>query len=301
MRPSWEVNIVESTNAGRLLCNLRRLAPESHAARQMTCPQAVFAAFLAIVCCWNGGCGSTAAGKMEWIQPQTKAPRAGSVYLIRGWVGLFSSGIDDLAAKLTDQGVTARVFQHSQCQELASSMAEHYKAVHQAEPICLIGHSFGSDDALIIAGELDKIGVPVQLIVTLDPVDQTTVPKNVEFCYNYWMPGVFGNSNFLRGIPLKQAPGSAGRLVNVNLNEEGRDLKDPLLNHINIDEGHRLQQRIIDHVLEVCPQRSAWLAMHPNVHKAGSQLRDSTHESADESKRIVAPARATVKPAPPLP
>jgi hypothetical protein len=236
-----------------------------------------------LLACGLCGCVSFASlkpGKMEWVQPQSQAPHAGSVYLVRGWVGMFSKGIDQLGRKLNGVGVTARVFQHDQCHELAQAMVERYKAAKDPEPICMIGHSFGSDDALIIARELDKAGVPVELIVTLDCVNESVVPKNVKLCYNFWQKGMFGSSNFLRGIPLTQQPGCTGRLVNVNLYEEGRYLRDSSTNHITIDEAPKLHQAIIEHVLSACPPRATWAAMHRESDIAKSVVAPSTSEGA---------------------
>ena len=222
------------------------------------------AAFL--ICLCSAGCGeigSMSPGQMEWVRPDTQAQRAGTVYLVRGWVGIFSGGMDRLGREINESGVTAHVFQHDQCAELARTMAERYRSAPGHEPICMIGHSFGSDDALVIARELDKVGVPVDLIITMDPVDERVVPKNVKLCVNYWQKGIFGSSNFLRGIPLDQQPGGTGKLINVNLLEDGREFRDANTNHINIDEGPKLHREIIRRVLMSCPERAAWAAMHP--------------------------------------
>jgi len=90
------------------------------------------------------------------------------------------------------------------------------------------------------------------------------VPKNVKLCINYWQPGIFGDSNFLRGIPLGQEPGGSGKVVNVNLFVEGKDLRESNTNHINIDEAPKLHKAIIDHVLAVCPTRAVWSMAHPD-------------------------------------
>jgi hypothetical protein len=190
--------------------------------------------------------------------------------------------------------VNARVFQHDQCKELAAMMAQRYKDARNPEPICLIGHSFGSDDTLIISRELDKAGVPVDLVVTMDPVDERTVPKNVKMCYNYWMPGIFVGTNFLRGVPLQQEPGAIGRLENVNLNREGRELRNLDTNHINIDECHKLHQRIIEHVLATCPDRRAWLAMHPEKQPNPPRPPASSDMAARNPTDAVEPIRAGV-------
>lgn len=219
-------------------------------------------ACLSVVGC--GSMGSMSSGKMDWVQPETSADHAGTVYLVRGWMGIFSGGMDRLGEEIDKSGVKAYVFQHDQCQELAKTMVERYRNSPNREPICIIGHSFGSDDAMIISRELGKAGVPVDLIITMDPVDEKVVPKNVKLCVNYWQPGIFGDSNFLRGIPLGQEPGGSGKLINVNLFTDGRDLRESNTNHINIDEAPKLHKAIIDHVLATCPKRAAWVAMHAN-------------------------------------
>jgi thioesterase domain-containing protein len=145
---------------------------------------------------------------------------------------------------------------------LAQTIVDQYRSVRNPEPICLIGHSYGSDDVIMIARELDKVDVPVDLIVTLDPVNERVVPKNVKLCYNYWQPGgMLSYGNFLRGIPLSQEPGSTGQLFNVNLLEDGRDLRDANTGHVNIDEAPKLHQAIIEHLLAVCPDRTTWASM----------------------------------------
>jgi len=205
------------------------------------------------------GCGSSTPGRMEWVQPTTEAPRVGTVYCIRGWCGIYSVGIDQIAAKLNAQGIRARVFMPEQYPELAATMVERYKNAPRHEPICFVGHSRGVDSSLIIARELDKVGVPVDLIACFDSVDETTVSKNVRWCYNFWMPGIYGNTNLFRGIPLTQAPGSTGQLFNCNCAKECRSWRGNWTNHINFDEDPALQQRIINHILEVCPERSQWV------------------------------------------
>jgi hypothetical protein len=208
-----------------------------------------------------GGCNLQ--GKMEWVQPTTTAPRVGEVYCIRGWHGIWSLGIDEMAKQLNEKGVTAHVFMPEQVNTLAATIVERYKNAPQHEPICFIGHSWGVDGSLIIARELEKVGITVDVIVCLDSVNQTTVPKNVRLCYNYWMPGFIGDTNLLRGIPLKQEPGSTGQLFNYNCSGEYRSWRSDGVNHINFDDDPKIQKRIVDNVLEVCPERSKWVPPGP--------------------------------------
>ena len=100
------------------------------------------ACFVSCLACGLSGCISFASlkpGKMEWVQPQTEAAHAGSVYLVRGWVGMFSKGMDQLGQKINGKGVTAHVFQHHQCHALAQAMVQRYKGAKDPEPICMVG------------------------------------------------------------------------------------------------------------------------------------------------------------------
>ncbi len=203
--------------------------------------------------------GCSLQGKMEWVQTTTTAPRVGEVYCIRGWKGIWSLGIDAMAKQLNEKGVTAHVFMPEQVHTLAATMVERYKNAPQHEPICFIGHSRGVDASLIIARELEKAGVNVDVIVCLDSVDETTVPANVRVCHNYWMSGVFWNSNLLRGIPLQQEAGSTGKLFNYDCNKEYRSWRSGWTNHINFDDDAMIQKRIVDNILEACPERSMWV------------------------------------------
>jgi hypothetical protein len=204
-----------------------------------------------------GGCGVSTPGQMEWVQPRTAAARVGTVIMIRGWEGVFSPGIDAMAKQINEQGGTAVVYMPEQYPELAAALVKRYKDAPDHEPLCFVGHSRGVDSALIIARELDKVNVAVDVICCLDSVDEVTVPKNVRVCYNYWMPGAFGrNTNLLRGIPLVQAPGSTGKLFNYDLSGEYRHWRGGLSEHISMDVDSGIQKRIVENILVVCVERA---------------------------------------------
>jgi hypothetical protein len=211
-------------------------------------------------CAAIGGClGTNTPGQMEWVSPYRSAKRVGTVFCLRGWTGVFSAGIDEIAEQVNAAGGTALVYMPEQYPELAAEMVRRYKGVAHPEPIVFVGHSRGVDSSLIIARELDKAGIPVDMIVCLDSVDEVSVPKNVRVCYNYWMTGDFGEgTNLLRGVPLVKAPGSAGQLYNIDLNHDGYNLRSPLSDHVSMDDDTKLQHEIVKHILEACPPRDQW-------------------------------------------
>jgi len=212
------------------------------------------------------GCkGSMTPGKMEWVQIDSTAPRAGNVYLIRGFIGLFSFGIDRLTVKINEAGIRAHVFQEDQWKQLARTIRETYKNQPNHEPLILIGHSLGADKTLWIAHELKNEGITVDAILTMDPTLPPDVPSNVRVCHNYYQPSVFDGLGILRGIALKQEPGSTGKLINYNIRAEHKELLEPDTNHINVDKNTKIHAAIIARLLEICPPREEWARNHPRA------------------------------------
>ena len=116
---------------------------------------------------------------------QTAKPpaRHAHVYLLRGLMNVFSLGMDELAAKITQRGIYATVHNHLAWTMLASEAAANYRAGREG-PIIIIGHSFGADAAVAMADALAQERVPVKLVVTFDPVSSMVVDVNVT-----WKPG----------------------------------------------------------------------------------------------------------------
>ncbi|HQY89724.1 MAG TPA: hypothetical protein PK402_13810 [Tepidisphaeraceae bacterium] len=217
-----------------------------------------FIALLGVV-----GCSSMTPGKMSSIQPVTTNERVGSVFLLRGWIGVFSTGIDKLGVEMNKQGVHAEVFQESQTIALANAIAERYRNMPQHEPIVLIGHSYGADRVVEIARRLQKSGVVVDLIITLDPVTPGKVPSNVKLAYNlYQSNGTFDSLPWLRGIPLTADEPGPRMLKNMNIRIDRPELLEPGLDHFNIEKKKKIHDDVIAQVLQVCQMRDTWTRTH---------------------------------------
>jgi hypothetical protein len=223
----------------------------------------LLAPWLSLSAC-AGGCHGLTPGKMEWVQVNSESPRAGNVYLMRGWIGVFSTGVDELSQKLNERGVRANVYQETQYGALAKAIAQDYRGAGGAEPLVLIGHSYGADNVVRAARALEREGVQVDLLITLDPTTPPKVPRNVRLCYNYYQPQATDFIPLFRGVPLKSDDGATGKLVNLNLRKERRDLLAADTNHINIDKNPKVHEAVVLNVLEVCPDRRQWLAGRGN-------------------------------------
>src|SRR5438093_5505 len=100
------------------------------------------------------GCSHMRPGNLALVTPASNQLRAGNVYLLRGWIGIFSSGIDELTAKINESGVRANVYQDDQWRSLANTIKVKYAGVRDPEPLVLVGHSYGADDVIRVSREL---------------------------------------------------------------------------------------------------------------------------------------------------
>lgn len=202
-------------------------------------------------------------GNVNAISPvtDTRTPRVGNVLLLRGWIGIFSTGIDSLGEKVNKAGMHGEVFQTDQWSTLASTIRAKYKELDVHEPIVLVGHSYGADDVIRIARELSKDDIKVDLLVTLDPVTPPRVPVNVKHAYNlYQSNGALDSLPWLRGIPLEKEPGSTGRVDNLNIRTDRTDLLEPGLDHFNIEKKQKIHDDVLARLKEVCVPRAVWQA-----------------------------------------
>jgi len=214
-------------------------------------------ALVALFCA--AGCNSLPPGPAGSVatRPTSKSTRSGEAYLLRGWRGLWSEGIDRLGDELRSAGVDAQVFRAEQAGELGDALVERFGKPGPRVPLVLIGFSYGADDAVQLAAKLDRAGIAVDLLLTIDPVTPPAVPANVKACRNYYESnGVWDLFPWLRGIPLQPAGGFGPRerLVNINIRDRP-DLLESGTSHATIAANARVHRVMLEDVLRACPSR----------------------------------------------
>jgi hypothetical protein len=162
--------------------------------------------------------------------------------MMRGLLGIFSLGIDSLAAKLRAQGYDPQIYGWDQWGSIASEILAQNRAGDTGQ-IILIGHSLGSNSTVEVANAVRQSDIPVDLIVTFDITQPLQVPRNVLRFINFYQNNGFGQ-------PAVAGYGFAGDLQNINLTN------DTSIDHGNIDEIPRLQQAVVDKVLEITVQQT---------------------------------------------
>jgi len=226
-----------------------------------------------------GGCSIPVVnpGDLAAVQPASGAPRAGNVYLVRGWLGVFSTGIDTLGEKIKATGLHDAVYQEAQWRDLAAAITEKYKGVRDPEPLVLVGHSYGADDVIAIAREVGKANITVDLLVTLDATSPPSVPANVRHCYNLYQTGLLDALPVMRGIALRADADFKGRLDNVDIRAMRKDLVEDDLNHFTIEKKDKIHQDAIKQILAVCPPRAQWAAAHDRGLPVGLPSMTASH------------------------
>ena len=161
------------------------------------------------------------------------------VYLLRGWFGVFSAGMDSMAEQLRGRGIRAEAIAHVAWKSTVSRIVKE-RATGKAGRLALVGHSQGANNAIEMARELETHKIPVDLLITLAPFLQDPVPRNVVRALNYYQsPGW--------GTPLTADPGFAGELLNIDI---GSDLGTF---HITIDKSPQVQAKVIDAIAALPP------------------------------------------------
>ena len=206
------------------------------------------------------GCSAMTPGDVSRVQAASDQPYAGNVYLLRGFIGIWSFGINDIGKRIREAGIRASVYQEDQWGEVCNAIIAEYENNPSHEPLIIIGHSYGADDALKMAKKLQQHNINVDLIITLDPVTPPRVPTNIRLCYNIYQPGLFDMLPFFRGVKLDAE--DPHNLQNVNIRAERRDLLEPNTDHFNIEKNKLIHVEIVKKVLEFCPSRPAWVAAH---------------------------------------
>ena len=157
------------------------------------------------------------------------------VYLLRGFANVFSLGMDQIAAKLRQQGIHATVDNYLAWPSLAEQAAAEYNS-GRTRAIILVGHSSGATAVTEMAARLSQAGVPVKLAIGLDPTSRMTTTGHIDRYINYYIANGFGD-------PVDKGKDFSGVLQNVDL-EHMADV-----GHFNIDKNSRLQGMVIRDIL----------------------------------------------------
>jgi pimeloyl-ACP methyl ester carboxylesterase len=117
---------------------------------------------------------------------RSRSSGASHLYVLLG-LGNNSPGLSEFGNRMGRRGIPTTVRNHGDWPALAQDAIRQYRS-GRLRSIMIIGHSLGGGAAVEMAAELGRAGVPVQLVVTLDPVGGSQVSSNVRRSVNF-LPG----------------------------------------------------------------------------------------------------------------
>ncbi len=183
--------------------------------------------FLALAACLFTASIAAAAGD----RPTPGTP----VYVLRGALGIFSSGMNTLADEMNADGVAAVSLAFDDWREYTATIVKAYRT--RPFPVVLVGHSWGANTILLMAYELDKRNIPVALLVLYDATATARVPPNVHWVINYRSTSAIGGD-----VEVVGGRGFSGIIDNITR---------PDLNHVQIDKAEDLHRQTIDSIRKV--------------------------------------------------
>ena len=116
--------------------------------------------------------GAATAAPRAAVKDAHKTASLAHAYLMRGLMNVFSLGMDQLAVLIARHGIEASVHNHAEADAVVSEIAARYSGGDRG-PTIFIGHSLGADAVMTMAQSLDRVGIPVALVVPFDGTDRT--------------------------------------------------------------------------------------------------------------------------------
>jgi hypothetical protein len=164
---------------------------------------------------------------------------AEEVFFIRGAMNVFSRGMDRMADQLRSRGVNTKSLSNGQWSGIARDIIKRNSSGNVSLPIIIAGHSVGGKEAPKFSDMLSKAGIPVALVIGVDPGWSKPPPFTAGSprVVNYWIAGS------ARGNPYRSTSGFSGSIQNIDI----RSFTNA--DHVGIDKDAGVQSRILSLVM----------------------------------------------------
>ncbi|MCP4070789.1 MAG: hypothetical protein GY742_03490 [Hyphomicrobiales bacterium] len=164
---------------------------------------------------------------------------AEEVYFIRGAMNVFSAGMNQMTDRLRSRGVNAKALSNGQWSGIARDIINRNKSGRVSYPIIIAGHSVGGQEAPKFNDMLAKAGIPVALVIGVDPGWAAPPPFTAGSTrvVNFWVGGT------ARGNPYRSTGGFRGTIRNIDIRSFSK------ADHVQIDKDRGVQSRIIGLVM----------------------------------------------------
>ncbi len=233
---------------------------------------------------WLCGFGLTACidlaandGKDKQKYLQTIASSRAQVYTMRGGLGgIFSKGMNHLQDTLKqDKRIYASSTVWYKAYDLSEFIIAQTRQGRARGPIILVGHSLGANEQIKVARQLQRAGIPVHLLITIDAVAPMPVPDNVATVLNLYKPSYLP---LFSGLILRAESPKRTQIENLNITS----CSNIQVNHFSIDGHPNIQQLMFDKIystLALTPpgQSARWHANRSQDGARGCQQLPGRH------------------------
>lgn len=154
------------------------------------------------------------------------------VYMIRGFLNVFSNGMNQMTRSLRRLGIRASAHSNGDWRGLAANIIKRHKQGRVSFPIIIVGHSLGGVEAPNFANRLGSAGIPTSLVIGLDPgFDRPNAfRRGAKQVINYKIPS---GHRYRRGL------GFDGSISNINISG---------VDHVGIDKDRKVQRLVINRI-----------------------------------------------------
>ncbi|MCF6322147.1 MAG: hypothetical protein L3J32_10320 [Rhizobiaceae bacterium] len=160
---------------------------------------------------------------------------AQEVFFIRGAMNIFSAGMNQMSDKVRARGVNSKTLSNGKWSAIAKDIIKRNRSGNVSFPIVIIGHSVGGQEAPKFNDMLAKAGIPVALVIGVDPGWAAPPPFTAGSTrvVNFWIGGT------TRGNPYRSTAGFTGTIQNVDIRSFSN------ADHVQIDKAPEIQSRIL--------------------------------------------------------
>ena len=179
------------------------------------------------------------------VKSSTSQRYHGEVHTMLGGLGLFSTGMRTLSNTVEEEcQAAAPSDMWYNAGHVTRKIVTYYRTHKKHRPIILVGHSLGANEQIKVARNLNKLGIPVDLLITVDAVSVTIVPPNVKHVINFYKPSFVP---MFSGLRLRAVDPEKTQVDNINV----VTIKGISVNHFTIDKDPIVQAMMMEEIKKV--------------------------------------------------